>query len=243
MAPILPAFLLLLLACGCLLGVARAADAPDAKKQREDMVRRQLLPRGIGHPDVLRAMRTVPREEFVPEKIRHLAYDDRPLPIGWEQTISQPYIVAFMTEALAPGPEDRVLEIGTGSGYQAAVLSMLVKEVCSIEIVEPLAWRAEKTLARLGYASVRTRAGDGYQGWAEASPFDAIIVTCAPDHVPAPLVAQLKEGGRMIIPVGEEGAVQELVLLRKKKGRVRRQSVMDVRFVPMTGTQPRQGEN
>jgi len=214
-------------------GAARASDPMVAR--REAMVRLQLAARDITSADVLRAMRTVPREQFVPEALRAQAYDDNPLPIGHGQTISQPYIVAFMTQALAPKPTDRVLEIGTGSGYQAAVLSGLVGEVCTIEIVEPLAKQARETLERLKMKNVRVRAGDGYQGWKEAAPFDAVIVTCAPDHIPQPLVDQLKEGGRMIIPVGRERAVQELVLLRKKDGKIARESVMQVRFVPMTG--------
>jgi len=203
--------------------------------RREDMVRRQLLARDITDAGVLRAMRAVPRDQFVPEAMRERAYEDNPLPIGHGQTISQPYIVAFMTQALAPKATDRVLEIGTGSGYQAAVLAELVREVYSIEIVEPLAKRAQETFERLKTKNVRVRAGDGYQGWKEAAPFDAVIVTCAPDHIPQPLVDQLKEGGRMIIPVGGEKAVQELVLLRKKDGKIKRESVMQVRFVPMTG--------
>lgn len=205
------------------------------QKKRASMVRWQLETRNIRDARVLHAMGTVPREEFVPEAIRDHAYSDQPLPIGHGQTISQPYIVAFMTEALAPKPEDRVLEIGTGSGYQAAVLSGLVREVCTIEIVAPLAERAKKTLENLGCQNVRVRAGDGYAGWPEVAPFDAIIVTCAPGQIPPPLVEQLKEGGRMIIPVGEEHGVQELVLLEKTDGRIRHKTVMPVRFVPMTG--------
>ena len=199
------------------------------------MVRDQIEERGISNPRVLAAMRAVPRHEFVPGDLRDLAYEDRALPIGWEQTISQPYIVAFMTEAIDPRPEDRVLEIGSGSGYQAAVLSLLAGEVCTIEIVEPLATQAAETLRRLGYANVRVRCGDGHLGWPDDAPFDSIIVTCAPDEVPAPLVEQLKEGGRLIIPVGPRGA-QELILLEKHKGAMRRRSVMRVAFVPMTGT-------
>ncbi len=198
------------------------------------MVRDQIEARGISDPRVLKAMRAVPRHEFVPEDLRELAYEDRALPIGHEQTISQPYIVAFMTEALDPQPDHRVLEIGTGCGYQAAVLSLLVGEVCSIEIVEPLAARAAETLRRLGYDKVRVRCGDGHRGWPEAAPFDSIIVTCAPEQIPEPLVEQLGEGGRMIIPVGPHGA-QELVRLEKQGGALRRTSVMRVAFVPMTG--------
>ena len=209
---------------------------PEYAAARQRMVDQQLIAdwRGISNPQVLRAMATVPRHEFVPPAIRQSAYEDRPLPIGHGQTISQPYIVAFMTEQLAPQASDRVLEIGTGSGYQAAILAGLVREVYSIEIVEPLAKRATADLARLGYHNVRVRHGDGYQGWPEAAPFDSIIVTCAPDHVPQPLVDQLREGGRMIIPVGDFGN-QNLFLLRKQGGRLERERILPVRFVPMTG--------
>jgi len=190
--------------------------------------------RGITNERVLNAMRRVPRHEFVPVDQREFAYEDRPLPIGYGQTISQPYIVAFMSERLAPRPEDRVLEVGTGSGYQAAVLSELVGEVYSIEIIEGLAERAASDLERLGYTNVHVRAGDGYRGWPEAGPFDAVIVTCAPESVPQPLVEQLAEGGRMIIPVGPTWD-QQLILLRKADGGLERESVLPVRFVPMTG--------
>ena len=203
---------------------------------RERMVRQQLSApvRGITNARVLDVMRQVPRHELVAPQLRDRAYDDHPLPIGHGQTISQPYIVAFMTEKLEPKPDDRVLEVGTGSGYQAAVLARLVKEVYTIEIVEPLARRAEADLIRLGYTNVHVRAGDGYQGWPEAAPFDAIIVTCAPEAVPQPLVTQLKDGGRMIIPVGPFGE-QQLILLRKEAGRLEQKDVLPVRFVPMTG--------
>jgi protein-L-isoaspartate(D-aspartate) O-methyltransferase len=199
----------------------------------EAMIERQLRGRGIRDPRVLQAMRSVPREKFVPKELRNSAYDDRPLPIGYGQTISQPFIVAFMTEQLQPAKTQRVLEIGTGSGYQAAVLSNLVAEVYTIEIVRPLAERAAAVLSELGYKNVHVKAGDGYKGWPEHAPFDAIIVTAAPDHVPAPLVEQLKEGGRMVIPVGERGA-QKLYLLEKRDGQVRQTAVIPVRFVPLT---------
>lgn len=189
----------------------------------------------IASAKVLAAMGKVPRHEFVPANVRRYAYADQPLPIGHRQTISQPYVVAFMTEKLDPQPDEKVLEIGTGSGYQAAVLAHLVKEVYSIEIVEALAESAEKTLARLGYQNVHVKAGDGYKGWPEHAPFDAIIVTCAPTQIPAPLIEQLKEGGRMIIPVGPDGGAQELYLLVKKDGQVTQKAVLPVRFVPMTG--------
>jgi protein-L-isoaspartate(D-aspartate) O-methyltransferase len=178
-------------------------------------------------------MASVAREKFVPPELRHRAYEDRPLPIGYGQTISQPYIVALMTEHVQPKAGQRVLEIGTGSGYQAAVLSELVAEVYSIEIVRPLAQRAEGLLRELGYKNVHVKAGDGYKGWPEHAPFDAIIVTAAPDHVPQPLVEQLKEGGRMIIPVGKSGA-QNLYLLEKRGGQVKQTSVIPVKFVPFT---------
>src|ERR1017187_2879334 len=203
----------------------------DLVKKRQRM---ELMPSGIHEQRVLAAMAKVPREEFVPEHLRAASYTDQPLPIGYDQTISQPFIVGFMTEQLRPQPHDRVLEIGTGSGYQAAILAELVADVYSIEIIEPLAKSAEATLQRLGYKNVRVKVGDGYQGWPEHAPFDAVIVTCAPDHVPQALVDQLKEGGRMIIPVGGPGH-QELYLLEKEKGEMRRRSVSPVRFVPMTG--------
>jgi protein-L-isoaspartate(D-aspartate) O-methyltransferase len=197
------------------------------------MVERQLRGRGISDPQVLRAMGSVPREKFVPKELRNNAYDDRPLPIGYGQTISQPFIVAFMTEQLQPKKSQRLLEIGTGSGYQAAVLSDLVAEVYTIEIVRPLAQRAEEVLCELGYKNVQVKAGDGYKGWPEHAPFDAIIVTAAPDHVPPPLIEQLKEGGRMIIPVGKRGW-QKLYLLKKQGGQIRQTAVIPVTFVPLT---------
>src|SRR2546423_9452921 len=169
--------------------------AAEFATHRQRMVEQQLKPRGIKDERVLAAMAKVPREEFIPIDARADAYEDGPLPIGYSQTISQPYIVAFMTEQLRPNPTDRVLEIGTGSGYQAAVLAELVAEVYTIEIIEPLAQRAETDLKRLGYKNVTVRAGDGYKGWPEAAPFDAIIVTCAAEHVPQPLVEELKDGG------------------------------------------------
>jgi len=210
------------------------ADAYALARQR--MVAEQLAVPGrdIANTRVLTVMGKVPRHEFVPERLRRDAYRDHPLPIGHGQTISQPYIVAFMTEQLEPKPTDRVLEIGTGSGYQAAVLAELVARVYTIEIVAELAQRATADLKRLGYTNVHVRAGDGYKGWSEAAPFDAIIVTCAPERVPQPLVTQLKDGGRMIIPVGRIWN-QELVLLRKRGGKLEQQAVLPVSFVPMTG--------
>jgi protein-L-isoaspartate(D-aspartate) O-methyltransferase len=204
----------------------------DFAVERQRMVQRQLMTRGISDARVLAAMAKVPREEFIPVDARAGAYEDGPLPIGYDQTISQPYIVAFMTEQLRPKPSDRVLEIGTGSGYQAAILAELVSEVYSIEIVAPLAKNAEGTLQRLGYKNVHLKTGDGYKGWPEAAPFDAIIVTCAPDNVPQALVAQLKDGGRMVIPVGDRFA-QELYLLEKTNGQLKQSATLPVRFVPM----------
>jgi len=207
-------------------------SATDFAAQRQRMVEQQLKPRGIKDERVLAAMAKVPREEFVPIEARVDAYEDGPLPIGYDQTISQPYIVAFMTEQLRPKPGDRVLEIGSGSGYQAAILAGLVANVYTIEIVEPLAKTAEATLQRLGFTNVHIRVGDGYKGWPEDAPFDAVIVTCAPDKVPQPLVDQLKDGGRMVIPVGERFA-QQLYLLEKRNGQLKQSATLPVRFVPM----------
>lgn len=203
-------------------------------RAREEMITRHIQNRGITDPAVLQALREVPREEFVPEALRPQAYEDNPLPIGHNQTISQPYIVALMTQLLALKPTDRVLEVGTGSGYQAAILGRLAAAVFSLEIVEPLAREARETLERLGFRNVHVRTGDGYLGWPEESPFDAIIVTCAPDHVPPDLVRQLREGGRMVIPIGPEGGVQELLLMEKSHGTLEKKSVLPVRFVPLT---------
>jgi len=211
----------------------KPAPVADLTSERQRMVQQQLMPRGIHEERVLAAMAKVPREEFVPPDSRAASYEDGPLPIGNGQTISQPYIVAFMTEQLRSKPSDRVLEIGTGSGYQAAILAELTAEVYTIEIVEPLAKNAEVTLQRLGYKNVHVKVGDGYSGWLEHAPFDAIIVTCAPDHVPQQLTDQLKDGGRMVIPVGERFA-QQLYLLEKQNGRLRESAVLPVRFVPMT---------
>jgi protein-L-isoaspartate(D-aspartate) O-methyltransferase len=211
----------------------KAPQPSDFAAQRQQMVQRQLMARGISEQRVLDAMAKVSREEFVAPESRAASYEDGPLPIGYGQTISQPYIVAFMTEQLRPKPSDRVLEVGTGSGYQAAILAELVSEVYSIEIVEPLAKSAEATLQRLGYKNVHVKFGDGYKGWPEEGPFDAIIVTCAPDKVPQPLVDQLKDGGSMVIPVGDIFA-QQLYLLEKKNGQLKQSATLPVRFVPMT---------
>ncbi len=206
--------------------------AAEFATHRQRMVEQQLKPRGIKDERVLAAMGKVPREEFVPADVRPSAYEDGPLPIGYDQTISQPYVVAFMTEQLRPKRSDRVLEIGSGSGYQAAILGELVAEIYTIEIVEPLAKSAEATLQRLDYNNVHIKMGDGYKGWPEEAPFDAIIVTCAPEKVPQPLVYQLKDGGRMVIPVGERFA-QQLYLLEKKNGQLKESVTLPVRFVPM----------
>jgi protein-L-isoaspartate(D-aspartate) O-methyltransferase len=214
-------------ACG-----QRPTPASEFAAQRQRMVERQLKTRDIKDERVLAAMGKVPREAFVPAESRDASYEDGPLPIGYDQTISQPYIVAFMTEQLRLKPSDRVLEIGTGSGYQAAILAELVSEIYSVEIVEPLARAAEATLQHRGYKNVHVKIGDGYKGWPEAAPFDAIIVTCAPDKVPQPLTDQLKDGGRMVIPVGGRFA-QELYLLEKKNGQLRESVTLPVRFVPM----------
>jgi protein-L-isoaspartate(D-aspartate) O-methyltransferase len=225
------AVLWLLLAAAC-----QGKPENDFDVARRRMVEEQLATaeRGIKNHSVLEAMATVPRHEFVPENVRKFAYADEPLPIGFGQTISQPFIVAFMIEKLDPKPTDRILEIGTGSGYQAAVLSRLAAEVYTIEILEPLAKRAAADLKRLGYLNVKVLTGDGYKGWPEHAPFDGIIVTCAPDHIPQPLVDQLRDGGQMIIPVGPPG-IQELFLLRKRGTKVEQTAVLPVRFVPMTG--------
>jgi len=215
--------------------VAIATAAPDdpTAARREAMVRTQIAARDIAAPRVLAAMRKVPRHEFVPSGMVARAYDDTPLPIGHGQTISQPYIVALMTEAAALRPDAKVLEVGTGSGYQAAVLAEVARDVYSIEIVEPLAKEAEVTLRRLGYARVHLRRGDGYRGWPEAAPFDAILVTAAPDKVPAPLLEQLAPGGRLVIPVGR--SVQHLEVHRRTEKGIEVERIAPVRFVPMTG--------
>ncbi len=206
---------------------------PDFGALRERMVREQLASRDVKDARVLAAMRRVPRHEFVPAALRAQAYADGPLPIGHEQTISQPYIVALMTQLAALGPASRVLEVGTGSGYQAAILAEVARDVYTIEIVEPLARSAEATLRRLGYERVHVRAGDGYRGWPEAAPFDAILVTAAPERVPAPLLEQLAVGGRLVIPVGRID--QELEVHRRTATGFEVERVAPVRFVPMTG--------
>jgi protein-L-isoaspartate(D-aspartate) O-methyltransferase len=217
-----------------LKGLAGAAPALDGYEDaRQDMVARQLQRRDITDPRVLVAMGTVPRHRFVPAALASRAYGDYPLPIGEGQTISQPYIVALMTQWAEVAPGDKVLEVGTGSGYQAAVLSELTDQVFSIEILPELARRAAARLKELGYGRVRVRCGDGYQGWPEEAPFDAILVTAAAPRVPPALAAQLKEGGRLVIPLGPSGGAQTLMRYRKVKGNLVEEASLAVRFVPL----------
>ncbi len=212
-------------------------EQPDAEARHADrrrMVEKHLRGRDITDPRVLDAMGRVPRHRFVPERLKLVAYSDRPLPIGHGQTISQPYIVALMTQLVQPKPQARALDIGTGSGYQAAVLAELCEQVYSIEIVRPLAESARHRLAGLGYTNIEVRAGDGYRGWPEHAPFDVIIVAAAPDHVPQPLVEQLAPGGRLVIPVGRYR--QNLLLIEKRSdGSIVERTIAPVAFVPMTG--------
>jgi protein-L-isoaspartate(D-aspartate) O-methyltransferase len=208
-------------------------DGKDFAHEREQMVATQVVARGVRDPLTLAAMRKVPRHLFVPPQSMDQAYDDHPLPIGHAQTISQPYVVAFMTEAVGLHGGETVLEVGTGCGYQAAVLAEIAAHVYTIEIVEPLAKEAAERLKRLGYANVSVRAGDGYQGWPDAAPFDAILVTAAAPRIPEPLKQQLRDGGRLIVPVGEDW--QELVLVTRRGGQFEERRVLPVRFVPMTG--------
>jgi protein-L-isoaspartate(D-aspartate) O-methyltransferase len=219
--------LLLLPTIACLAG---ATDVDDAKR-RDQMVEEQIRARDVSNPRVLAAMRKVPRHRFVPAHVAAGAYEDHPLPIGHGQTISQPYIVAYMSEALEVAPQHKVLEIGTGSGYQAAILGELAKQVYTIEIVAPLADRAREVLKSLGYRNVEVRTGDGYAGWPQHAPFDRIIVTAAPDHIPQPLIDQLAMNGRMVIPVGRE--YQEMVILTKTDRGVVQKRTIPVRFVPL----------
>lgn len=204
------------------------------RNQRNDMVTRYIEGEGIKNPRVLSSMRQVPRHEFVSPNLKHLAYQDLALPIGYKQTISPPYVVAYMTETIDPQPGDKVLEIGTGSGYQAAVLSALVKDVYTIEIVEGLGKQAATRLKKLDYDNVHTRIGDGYLGWPEESPFDKIIVTCSPEKVPQPLIDQLKEGGMLLIPLGERYQ-QVFHLFQKEQGKLKHKRLIPTLFVPMTG--------
>ena len=225
-------------ALSCAMGEGERAIEPDRageifEQRRLAMVSTQIESRGVRDPRVLDALRRVPRHRFVPISLRQEAYTDRPLPIGHRQTISQPYIVALMTELIRPEPNTRVLEIGTGSGYQAAVLGESTKEVYTIEIVPELARESAALLEELGYGNVHVRAGDGFDGWPEQAPFDAVVVTAAPARIPQPLLDQLAPGGRLVIPVGTD--YQELVLVERTEDGFRRRSVTPVRFVPMTG--------
>jgi protein-L-isoaspartate(D-aspartate) O-methyltransferase len=215
--------------------LAYSSEDPAFVEARGRMVERDLRGRDIGDPKVLEIMGRIPRHLFVEPSLRGKAYADYPLPIGEGQTISQPYIVALMTQTLRARPGERVLEIGTGSGYQAAVLAELGAQVYSIEIRESLAKQAAQRLKELGYDRVQVRYGDGYLGWEEAAPFDAIIVTCAANHIPPPLIKQLKEGGRLVIPLGSTTYFQTLTLLTKKEGKTDIQHLLGVAFVPMTG--------
>jgi protein-L-isoaspartate(D-aspartate) O-methyltransferase len=227
---------------GLLVGWLSTAGRGDPPADTEDrtaaprkrMVQRHLVERGIKDPRVLEAFRTVPRHLFLPEGTRRQAYDDESIPIGEGQTITPPFDVAFMTESLQPKPTDKIYEVGTGSGYQAAILSRLVKDVYSVEIHEPLSKRATQVLKDVGYTNVHTRAGDGYAGWPEAAPFDAIIVTCAPEKIPKPLIEQLKEGGRMVIPLGDRFN-QVVHLIEKRDGKLYDRELRPTLFVPMTG--------
>lgn len=199
---------------------------------RENMVKEQIAGRGITDRRTLEAMNEVPRHLFVPRNMDEFAYDDSPLPIGYNQTISQPYIVALMTETARPGPGKKALEIGTGSGYQAAVLGLTVDSVFTIEIVPELAKKSSELFRKLGYTNIISKYGDGYRGWPEYAPFDIIIVTAAPEEIPQPLIDQLADNGRLVIPVGKPSSFQELVLVEKKAGKITRKRITSVRFVP-----------
>jgi len=215
--------------------LARSSKEPSLVEASKRMVERDLKGRDIRDPKILEIMGKVPRHLFVEPSLKSKAYADHPLPIGEGQTISQPYIVALMTQILKIQPGERVLEIGTGSGYQAAVLAELTDQVYTIEIIEALTQQAAQRLGQLGYEKVKVKYGDGYFGWEEAAPFDAIIVTCAANHIPPPLIKQLKEGGRLIIPLGSTTYFQNLTLLTKKMGKTDVQHLLGVAFVPMTG--------
>lgn len=205
------------------------------KAERERMVEQQIKAQGVEDEDVLQAMRTVPRHAFVPPERMDEAYANHPLPIGFGQTISQPYIVAYMTEIVQLEEGEKVLEIGTGSGYQAAVLAEITPHVYSVEIIEELYERARQTLSEQGYDQVQLKDGDGYYGWEDHAPYDAIVVTAAPDHIPQPLTEQLADGGRMVIPVGPPGAYQALWLVEREGEEIKTERLMGVRFVPLTG--------
>lgn len=212
-----------------------AADQDNYRQKRLKMVENQIAARGIKHKPTLEAMRSVERHRLVPGAQVRNAYEDRPLPIGYGQTISQPYIVGYMTEIIQPEPKMKVLEIGTGSGYQAAVLAEIVDEVYTIEIVEALAKSAKTNLEKLGYKNIEVKQADGYHGWEEHAPFDAIVVTAASEFIPPPLIEQLKEGGKMVIPVGAPFTAQHLMLVEKgKNGKIKTSNLLPVRFVPFT---------
>lgn len=237
---VLNVILMTLFLIACRLSCDGGRDGSDSMGQttsyemlRQQMVETQIKPRGVTDTRVIQAMLNVKRHRFVPEKLQRYAYRDEPLPIGYDQTISQPYIVAYMTDMLKLSDSDKVLEIGTGSGYQAAVLGEIVKEVYTIEIVEPLGKEAEITLGNEGYKNVHCRTGDGYVGWPEQAPFDAIILTAAPPRIPQPLIDQLRDGGRLIAPVGSW--YQELILMTKTGETTKKKRLIPVRFVPMTG--------
>ncbi|WP_299983840.1 protein-L-isoaspartate(D-aspartate) O-methyltransferase [Desulfobacula sp.] len=238
-----PVIFLLLMVFGFSAGSESIGKSDDYAAARKNMGLYQIRHRGITDRNVLNAMESVFRHEFVESTYKRKAYEDRPLPIGYGQTISQPYIVALMSQLLNVDKDSRVLEIGTGSGYQAAVLARIVKEVYTIEIVKPLHERSQKALNRLGYQNIRTLNADGYFGWSVHAPFDAIIVTCASDFIPPPLIDQLKPGGLMCIPVGPPFKVQHLVLVKKgKTGDITTQVITSVRFVPLTRNQSRKEE-
>jgi protein-L-isoaspartate(D-aspartate) O-methyltransferase len=237
---LIPFLFLALFACQRSVNIENSVNAQtqpsvwdEYKKERTEMVGRQIRRRGVSSSSVLDAMQRVPRHKFVPESVEKLAYSDGPLPIGFKQTISQPYIVAYMTEAAEIASSDKVLEIGTGSGYQAAVLGELASEVYTIEIIPELAERSTAILKELGYKNVFVRAGNGYLGWPEKAPFDAIVVTAAPEEVPQALVEQLAVGGKMVIPVGD--TIQEMTVITKTEKGVTETKTIPVRFVPMTG--------
>lgn len=225
MKRLVPLLLFVLLGARC--------DQGHPQPARDEMVRSQIIARGITDTATIRAMKTVPRHEFVPRELVQRAYDDSPLPIGYDQTISQPYIVAFMTELIGPRQGQRVLEVGTGSGYQAAVLAEIVDSVFTIELIGELAESASARLRRLGYRTIAVRQGDGYLGWPDHAPFDAILVTAAAEEIPQPLIDQLKEGGTMVIPVGSVREVQSLTVVRKEAHGVVIRSVLPVLFVPL----------
>jgi protein-L-isoaspartate(D-aspartate) O-methyltransferase len=235
MDPIIKLSFIVIASLFLLTCAAQKSEKDFYQAARQQMVKEDIEGRGINDERIVQAMLKVKRHLFVPEDYRHLAYADRPLPIGEGQTISQPYIVALMTYHLHLKPEEKVLEIGTGLGYQAAVLAELAKEIYSIEIIEQLARTAQERLRELGYINVWVKCGDGFYGWMEHAPYDAIIVTCAAPSIPEHLIAQLKEGGRMILPLGDEPFHQSLTVLTKRKGKIDQQGITSVVFVPMTG--------